>query len=251
MDITELDKTFDYYEKRYNLSRMASECGIPLKNFNSLSSRDKFLHLSYKLKESKKINLASFFFGKLFEISMDFEALINKIDCLINLQEYEEAIRYNNIGWELLYEDIDIEPHQYEAALSFQKALISFYIERYQISEQICEESIIKFKTKDFYCLLCATFIASDNIKSAVKLFLKYSKKVENYASFLSEVVMYLFNINAIDKTISFIEQIATLDEEDKKDIINISNKYFTLNRDKDIILDFFKKKAKIYQSKS
>lgn len=248
MDLTEIDKTFDYYEKRYNLSKMALECGIPLKNFNNLSSRDKFLHLSYKLKESKKINLASFFFGKLFEISMDFEALVNKIDCLITLQEYGEAIKYNNIAFELIYETPDINTEVYEGIISFQKALISFYIGRYYICEQLCEEGIIKHKTKEFYFLLCATFIASDNMESAIKLFNKYSKKIDSYYIFLSEVITYLFNINAVDKALNFIEKVSNISEEDKNQIINISNRYYTFNRDKEILIDFFKKKSKSFQ---
>jgi len=240
MDLTELDKTFDYYEKRYNLSKMAIECGIPLKSFNSLNSKEKFLKLSFKLKESNKTNLASFFFGKLFEVSQNFEALINKIECLINLQEYEEAIRYNNIGWELLYEDSDINPEEYEKVLSFQKAMISFYIERYHPCEQLCEENIIKFKANEFYYLLCANFIASDNLKSAIKLFNKYSKKFDSSLNFLIEVLVYILNVNLLDKAIVFIDNLFDLNENQKKEIINIANKYYAFSKNKSIIINYF-----------
>ena len=165
MDFPEIDKTYEYYEQRYNLSKMAIDCGISQKIFNSLTSKEKFLSLSYKLKETNKVNLASFFFGKLFEVSGEMEALLNKVDCLIKLSEYEEATRYNNIGWELFLEDPDIDSFESEKILSYQKALISFFMEKYPFSETICEECIIKYKTKEFYHLLCANFIALNNIK--------------------------------------------------------------------------------------
>ncbi|HPO49859.1 MAG TPA: hypothetical protein PLO89_05985, partial [Spirochaetota bacterium] len=200
MEFTEIDETYSLYERRYNLTKMAFEAGIVDEGFNDLSSKDKFLLLSYKLKETNKINLASFFFGKLFEISFEIEALINKIDCLIELGEYDEAGRFNNIGWELFLEDPTVNSFEVEKKLSVQKALISFYTEKYHLAEIVCEESIIKFKSKEFYYLLCADFIALSNYESAKKFFEKYGDKFESKTNFLIEVFLHLLSINLIEK---------------------------------------------------
>jgi hypothetical protein len=66
IDISEIDNIFNLYEKRYNLTKMAVDCGIQEKDYKTLSSSDKFLILSIKLKETNKINLAHSFFGKTF-----------------------------------------------------------------------------------------------------------------------------------------------------------------------------------------
>lgn len=42
MDFPEIDKTYEYYEQRYNLSKMAIDCGISQKIFNSLTSKENF-----------------------------------------------------------------------------------------------------------------------------------------------------------------------------------------------------------------
>ena len=251
MDFPEIDKTFEYYEQRYNLSKMAIDCGISFKIFNSLSSKEKFLALSYKLKESNKVNLASFFFGKLFEVSGEIEALLNKIDCLTKLGEYEEAVRFNNIGWELFLEDPDIDPYETEKILSFQKALISFLMEQYHISESICEESIIKFKTKEFFFLLCANFIALNNTESAKKFFTKYCNKFDNPNDFLIEVFIHLLDINLLEKAMDFSESLFNINEKQKKGIINQINKYYSFDKNKETLKKYFEKEIDFLQIQS
>jgi len=242
MDFNEIDKTFEYYEKRYNLSKMAGDCGISLKNFSNLNSKEKFLTLSQRLKESNKVNLASFFYGKLFEVSGDIEALINKTDCLIRLNEFEEAIRYNNIGWELYLEDPDIDSARIERELAYQKALIMFYTEKYRSTESICEEAIIKFKTEEFYYLLCADLIIMDNIINAKKLFNKYSNKFGSLKKFLLEVIVLLLDINQIEKAIEFTQINFDINEKQKKNILNQINKYLNFNKNKYVLKKFFEK---------
>lgn len=245
MDFTEIDKTYDYYERRYNLTKMAIDCGISSKNFNNLDSKEKFLKLSYRLKEANKVNLASFFFGKLFEVSGEIEALVNKIDCLIELAEFEEATRYNNIGWELFLEDPRIDAFETEKKLSYQKALISFYTEKYHTTKTLCEESIIKFKTKEFYYLLCADFIILDNISSAKKFFDKYCNKFGSPVDFLLDVFVYLLDTNLLEKAINFIDFTFKLSEKQKKAIISYINKYYTFNKNKSVLKKFFEKEIK------
>lgn len=242
MDFSEIDKTFDYYEQRYNLSKMAIDCGIPNKIFNNLSSKEKFLALSYKLKEANKINLASFFFGKLFEVSGEMEALLNKVDCLIKLNEFEEAVRYNNIGWELYLEDPDIDSFETEQILSFQKTEIAFHMEKYHASKTICEECIIKFKSKEFYYLLCANFIAMNQVDSAKKFYNKYCNKFGNSLDFLLEVYIHLLDINFLDKAIDFTDFLFKITEKQKKSIINNFNKYYTFDKNKAALKKYFEK---------
>ncbi len=242
MEFTEIDKTYDYYEKRYNLSKMALDCGISIKHFNNLSSKEKFLILSYKLKESNKINLASFFFGKLFEVSGEVEALINKIDCLIRLGEYDESIRFNNIGWELYLEDPNINPVEIEKILFYQKALISFYLEKYYTSQTICEDCIIKFNSEEFYYLLCANFIVLNNVSFAKKLFNKYSTKFGSSVKFLLEVFVLLLDINFLDYAIDFADNVFKITEKQKKGIVLQVNKYYSFNKNKTLLKKFFEK---------
>jgi hypothetical protein len=244
IDFTEIDETFNLYERRYNLTKMATDCGIQDSDFQNLSSREKFLILAYKLKETNKINLASFFFGKLFEISGELEALLNKIDCLIELGEYDEASRFNNIGWELYLEDPTISFLEIEKKLSYQKAIISFYTEKYHFAEWICEESIIKFKSMEFYYLLCADFIALSNYDSAKKFFDKYGNKFGEQKDFLLEVFIYLLNINMLDKAIEFINFIIGISESQKTEIINYVNNYYSLNKNKSVLKNFFEKEV-------
>jgi hypothetical protein len=244
IDFTEIDETFNLYEKRYNLTKMASDCGISDKDFKILQSREKFMLLAYKLKETNKINLASFFFGKLFEISGELEALLNKIDCLIELGEYDESLRFNNIGWELFLEDPSINFTDIEKKLSYQKAVISFFTEKYHFAEWICEESIIKFKTEEFYYLLCADFIALSNYDAAKKFFDKYGKKFGSRKDFLLEVFIYLLNINMLDRAIEFINFIIGISEAQKNEIINYVNNYYSLNKNKTVLKSFFEKEV-------
>jgi hypothetical protein len=249
IDFTEIDETFNLYERRYNLTKMACDCGISDKDFKNFSSREKFLILANKLKETNKINLASFFFGKLFEISGELEALINKVDCLVELGEYDEASRFNNIGWELFLEDPSINFKDIEKKLSYQKAVISFLTEKYHYAEWICEESIIKFKSEEFYFLLCADFIALSNYESAKKFFDKYGKKFSTQKDFLLEVFIYLLNINLLDRAIEFINFIIGISETQKTEIINYVNNYYSLNKNKTVLKSFFEKEVNFSKS--
>ncbi len=242
MDFTEIDKTYDYYEKRYNLTKMAVDCGISIKYFSNLSSKEKFLVLSGSLKEANKVNLASFFYGKLFEVSCSIEALINKIDCLIKLGEFEEATKFNNIGWELFLEDHEISSNEIEKILSYQKALISFFTEKYHTTETICEDCIIKFKTEEFYYLLTADFIVLNNMVSAKKLFNKYSNKFSNPAKFLFEVIIFLLEINFIDKVFEFLDLLFEIKDKQKKILLGHFNKFYSFNKNKDILKKYLEK---------
>lgn len=246
MDFTEIDKTYDYYERRYNLSKMATDCGIPNKNFTPLNSKEKFLTLSYKLKDSNKINLASFFFGKLFEVSGEMEALLNKIDCLIELGEFEEAVRYNNIGWELFLEDPEADPYATEKTLAYQKALIFFYTEKYHSTETLCEESIIKFKSEEFYHLLCADFVVLNNFRSAKKFYQKYNNKFGDNSKFFLEIFIHLLDINLLEKAIDFLKLMFKVNDKQKKSVINNINKYYSLNKSKVILKKMFDKEIKL-----
>ena len=242
MEFTEIDETYSLYERRYNLTKMAFEAGIIDEDFNNLTSKDKFLLLSYKLKESNKINLASFFFGKLFEISFEMEALINKIDCLIELGEYDEAMRFNNIGWELFLEDPTVNSFEVEKKLSFQKAIVSFYTGKYHFAEIVCEESIIKFKSKEFYYLLCADFIALSNYDSAKKFFEKYGCKFNTQTDFLIEVFIHLLNVNLTDKAMDFVGFIFGISDKQKNSIVGYINNNYSFNKSRAILKSFFEK---------
>jgi hypothetical protein len=246
LDYAEIDETFNLYEKRYNLTKMALDSGIPDADFNNLTSKEKFLLLAYKLKDTNKINLASFFFGKLFEISGEIEALLNKIDCLIELGEYEESQRFNNIGWELYLEDPSINYFEVERKLNFQKATISFYTEKYHFAEFVCEESIIKFKSSEFYYLLCADFIALSNYNGAKKFFEKYGSKFGNHMDFIIEVFILLLNINLLDKAVDFMNYMFCISEEQKTEIINYVNNYYSLNKNKSVLKNFFEKEVNL-----
>jgi len=246
LEYVEIDETFNLYEKRYNLTKMALDCGIPDKDFADLSSKEKFLILAYKLKESNKINLASFFFGKLFEICGEMEALINKIECLIELGEYDESLRFNNIGWELFLEDPEVCSLEVERKLSHQKALISFYTEKYHFAEFVCEESIIKFKTCEFYYLLCADFIALSNYSGAKRFFEKYGDKFNNKMDFILEVFILLLNINFLDKAVDFMNNMFGITDEQRNEIINYVNNFYSLNKNKSVLKNFFEKEVNL-----
>ncbi|HOV13108.1 MAG TPA: hypothetical protein PK771_02395 [Spirochaetota bacterium] len=240
MEFTEIDETYSLYERRYNLTKMAFEAGIVDQDFNNLSSKDKFLLLSYKLKESNKINLASFFFGKLFEISFEIEALLNKIDCLIDLGEYDEAMRFNNIGWELFLEDPTVNSIEVEKKLSYQKAIISFYTSKFHFAEIVCEENIIKFKSKEFYYLLLADFIALSNYDSAKKFYEKYSNKFGDQNEFLMEAVIHLLNVNLLDGVIDFLRFMFGISDKQKSAIIGHVNSHYSFNKNRAVLKSFF-----------
>jgi len=245
-DLSEIDATFNLYEKRYNLTKMATDCGVVEKEFKSLSSKDKFLLLSNKLREANKVNLASFFFGKLFEVSSDFEALLSKIECLIELGEFEEAQRFNNIGWELYLEDDLIDIAGVEKRLEYHKSLIAYYTEKYRQAESYCEENIIKFKSKEFYFLLCADFIALSNMEAAVKFYNKYFSKFGNQFDFLLEVFVLLINVNMLERAIDFVNCIYNITSEQRLIIINYINNYYSLNKNKNVLKKLFEKEVNI-----
>lgn len=242
-----IDSIYNLYEKRYNLTKLAIECGISEKEYKSLSSEDKFLLLSIKLKETNKINLASFFFGKLFEVTNNIKALIFKIDCLLELGEYEEALRYNNMAWEL-YLEIETQDMilEIEKEISYQKALILFYTEKYNITEWFCEECIIKFKSPEFYYLLCATFIALNNFTTAKQFYSKYCNKFGDQINFLLEVFVNLLNINYLEKALEFINLVYNITEKERATIINYINNYYSFNKNKSILKDMFEKEVNL-----
>jgi hypothetical protein len=240
MDHAEIDETFNFYERRYNLTKMAMDCGISDKDFKKLNSRDKFMSLSYRLKGANKINLASFFFGKLFEVSGEMEALLNKIDCLVELGEYDEAIRYNNIGFELVLEDPEIEVEAVSCRLNIQKALIAFYTEKYNPAKWICEEGIIRFKEQSFYHILCAVFVANGDSVNGVKLFSKYGDRFGDPVKFLLEVFVNLLDNNLQDEAINFVCSQYKFSSRQKKQILDYINNYYYLNKDKSILEKYF-----------
>jgi len=223
---------------------MAFDAGINYVDFKNLSSKDKFLLLSYKLKEKNKINLASFFFGKLFEISFEIEALLNKIDCLIELGEYDEAMRFNNIGWELFLEDPSVNSFEVEKKLSYQKALIAFYTAKFHFTEIVCEENIIKFKSKEFYHLLLADFVALSNYESAKKFYEKYNNKFGNPNEFLIESAINLLNINFFEKLIDFFRFTFRISEKIKSEIFDFITNHYSFDKNKSDLIVFFEEKV-------
>ena len=123
------------------------------------------------------------------------EALLNKIDCLIILGEFEEAFRFNCLGFELFLELDEEAPliDDIEKTLSYQKAIILFSSGRYAECCTICENNIIKFEQKTFFPLLCASLIANKNTESAIKLFRRFQNNKPH--TFLAEVAVLLLSI--------------------------------------------------------
>ncbi len=236
------DKIFEFYQSRYNLLKMAQECGFTVKYFESLSSREKILLLSHRLREINKTNLASFFYGKLFEVSMDIDSLLCKIDCLIELSEFDEAIRHNQTGWEIFLEDYNYDKTLAENRLCHQKASILFYTQKYNHSKYICEESIIKFHTQEFYSLLCANLVAMDMYYDAEKLFSKYSAKFNNSDDFLIDTIVYLLNDSLNKKTMTFINHIYSMNNYQKIKITDFIDKYYSFSHNKSALKEYFKK---------
>lgn len=241
-----IDNIYNLYEKRYNLTKLAMDCGLQEKEYKGLSSEEKFLTLSIKLKETGKINLASFFFGKLFEVTNNINALIYKIDCLIELGEYEESLRYNNMAWELYLEQDNVNILEIEKKISYQKALISFYTEKYNFTEWFSEECIIKFKSEEFYYLLCANFIAMNDFSKAKKFYSKYCDKFGDQMNFLLEVFVHLLNINFLEKALEFINLIYNITEKQRISIINYINNYYFFNKNKTILKTMFEKEVNL-----
>lgn len=238
-DFSDLNETYILYEKRYELTKLARECGICESEYEILSSRDKFLFLSYKLKETGRVHLASFFFGKLFELTQDFEALLNKIDCLIILGEFDEAYRFNCIGFELYLEDALIEPASVEKILSYQKAIILFSTEKYELAESICEENIIKYDQKDSFILLCAVFVAVGDTVRAVRVFSKYSMKFTDSHEFLTDVTILLLTVNKKEKCAKFMVKLCDRPDNDTMEITTYLNNFYSTTKNRDILKKF------------
>lgn len=222
-----LDEAYLIYEERYNLTKLAEESGLDMKKFQSLSSKEKFFTLAYKLKDTEHFHLASFFFNKLFEILQSMEALLNKIDCLIILGEFEEAFRFNCLGFELFLELNENSPliDDIEKTLSYQKAIILFSSSRYTKCNTICENNIINFNQRTFFPLLCASLIAEKNINNAVKIFKRF--KNDKPYNFLSEVAILLLSVNQASLCMNFLSVISGKSFQ-KNTELNLTNLYKT-----------------------
>jgi hypothetical protein len=195
-----------------------------MEKFQSFSSKEKIFTLAYKLKDTEHFHLASFFFNKLFEILQSMEALLNKIDCLIILGEFEEAFRFNCLGFELFLELNEDKTliDDIEKTLSYQKAIILFSSSRYIECCNICEDNIIKFEQKTFFPLLCAALIANKNIENAIKLFKRFQNDKPH--SFLAEVAILLLSINQASSYIDFLSLITArkIQKETELSLINL-----------------------------
>lgn len=242
-----LDEAYLIYEERYNLTKLAEESGLDMKQFQSFSSKEKFFTLAYKLKDTEHFHLASFFFNKLFEILQSMEALLNKIDCLIILGEFEEAFRFNCLGFELFLELDEDNPFidDIEKTLSYQKAIILFSSSRYAECNTICENNIINFKQKTFFPLLCASLITNKNIDSAIKLFKRF--KNDRPYNFLAEVTILLLSINKASSCIHFLSAISG--EKIQKNVeLNLINLYKT-SKSKSTLENFLKEEIKNFNT--
>ena len=223
-DTANLDEAYLLYEERYNLTKLAEESGLDMDKFQAFSSKEKFFTLAYKLKDTEHFHLASFFFNKLFEILQSMEALLNKIDCLIILGEFEEAFRFNCLGFELFLELDEETPliDDIEKTLSYQKAIILFSSGRYAECCTICENNIIKFEQKTFFPLLCASLIANKNTESAIKLFKRFQNNKPH--TFLAEVAILLLSINQATLCIDFFSAISgkTFQKSTELNLVNL-----------------------------
>lgn len=240
-EYTDLDETFALYDKRYELTKLAKESGFSESEFEKLSTKDKFLKLSYKLRETSRLHLASFFFGKLFELTQDIEALLNKIDCLIVLGEFEEAFRFNCIGFELYMEDSKVNSAEIEKVLCYQKAIIFFSSDRLQEAEAICEENIIKFEQKESFILLCAVFAAMREYRKAIRVFTRYSGKFTDSYDFLTEVAILLLTINGNEKCSDFIIKLYDRDNSIRVELSAYLNNFYATTRNKELLKKYFK----------
>ncbi|MBO5287952.1 MAG: hypothetical protein J6B11_01015 [Spirochaetales bacterium] len=219
-----LDDAYLIYEERYNLTKLAEESGLDMEKFQAFSSKEKFFTLAYKLKDTEHFHLASFFFNKLFEILQSMEALLNKIDCLIILGEFEEAFRFNCLGFELFLELSEETPliDDIEKTLSYQKAIILFSSSRYMECISICEDNIIKFGQKTFFPLLCASLIGNKKFENAVKLFKRFQN--DKPYTFLAEVTILLLSINQASLCIDFLSVISgkNIQKDTELSLINL-----------------------------
>lgn len=244
MDLSEIDRVYALYDKRYNLDKMAVINGLPEKQYKLLSSRDKFIVLSKKLREVSKVNLASFFFGKLFEVSNDLTALMNKIDCLIELGEYDEAIKYNNIACELYLEDENVNPAEVEDKIRIQHSTLLFYTGKNETARWYCEENIIDYNIKELYYLLFAIMIATEDFAGAGRLFDKYGSITGDKIDFITEALIHLLNVNKFKEGMNFIRTIYQFTPDQQEAITRHVNGYSPVNKNRTIIKDFFVKEV-------
>lgn len=180
-----------------------------ISNFAALSTKDKIFALAHELKKEQRFSFASFLFEKLFTTFMSIDALVNKIECLISMNKFENALHLNDIAFELFLETENSDnADNLEKTLAYQKAKICFLLSNFAQSSSICENYIVKSKHKCFFTLLCATLIASENFDDAKKLLKRFKNQSYN---FLSETLIYLHSINQTNTFIDFIKSIETL----------------------------------------
>ena len=184
-DTANLDEAYLLYEERYNLTKLAEESGLDMDKFQAFSSKEKFFTLAYKLKDTEHFHLASFFFNKLFEILQSMEALLNKIDCLIILGEFEEAFRFNCLGFELFLELDEETPliDDIEKTLSYQSEVFRQLINDGKINGTNPDIMAIHFYSPIFMLLFRydlkddkvneALILVKEHIKEFFRLYLK------------------------------------------------------------------------------
>lgn len=245
-----IDEAYASFEKRFDLKNIASESGIEIEDYNALSVKDRCITLGYKLKETSRVHLASFLFEKAFEITSDVEALLNKIDCLIILGEFEEAYRYNCMGYELYLEDMSVEPLEVEKVLSYQKAIIYFSSEKLDFAEVICEENIIKFEQKESYILLTAVFIASKDYSKAMRIFTRYASKAESQEDFLADVIILLLTIAKNESLADFLMILLDKDKSEKAAMKSYLNNFHLASRNRELLKNYLSEQFELSSEK-
>lgn len=180
-----------------------------INNFAALSTKDKIFALADELKKERRFSFASFLFEKLFTTFMSIDALINKIECLVSMNKFENALYLNNIAFELFLETENTDnTDNMEKTLAYQKAKICFLSSHFIQCSSICENYIVKSKQKCFFSLFCAALIVMENFEDAKKLLKRFHNQSYN---FLSEIVVHLHSINQTNTFINFIKSIETL----------------------------------------
>lgn len=209
MNLTNNQNELCLFYKKYSKDFADLALYYNISNFATLSTKDKIFALAYELKKEQRFSFASFLFEKLFTTFMSIDALVNKIECLISMNKFEDALHLNNIAFELFLETENSDnTDNMEKALAYQKAKICFLLSNFAQSSSICENYIVKSKQKRFFTLLCAALIASENFENAKKLLKRFYNQSYN---FLSEILIHLHSINQINTFIDFIKSIETL----------------------------------------
>lgn len=179
-------------------------------NFSSLPVKDKIYALACRLKKEQRFSFASFLFDKIFTTSMSIDALANKTECLISMNKFEDALKLNNIAFELFLETDNFDnSDNMEKNLAYQKARIYFLSLNFAQSSSVCENYIIKSRQKRFFTLFCATLIAQGSFKDAQKLLKRFYNQLHN---FLSETLILLHSINRVNAFIDFVKSAETLE---------------------------------------